>query len=34
MFILDELLEANEAAPGDYGLIIGWAPGSRSSSYY
>jgi len=27
MFILDELLEDNEAAPGDYGLIIGMGPG-------
>ncbi|MGD0118059.1 MAG: 3-oxoacyl-[acyl-carrier-protein] synthase III C-terminal domain-containing protein [Candidatus Binatus sp.] len=27
MFVLDELIEDNEAAPGDYGLIIGMGPG-------
>ena len=27
MFILDELLEDHEAAPGDYGLIVGMGPG-------
>lgn len=27
MFVLDELIEDNAAAPGDYGLIIGMGPG-------
>jgi alkylresorcinol/alkylpyrone synthase len=27
MFVLDELIEDNEAAPGDYGMIIGMGPG-------